>query len=105
MPTSALLLALGAAFVHALWNVLLARARDTRAATAVALLVAEVVFAVPTWAAWNVHAAADRRPRHRVRARDRVHDRRLHARRQARRHACRGAAVSRAVDARAAARL
>src|SRR3954468_9864806 len=58
MPTSALLLALGAAFVHALWNVLLARARDPRAATAVALLVAEVVFAIPTWAAWNVHAAA-----------------------------------------------
>src|SRR5712691_644447 len=57
MPTSALLLALGAAFVHALWNVLLARARDPRAATAVALLVAEVVFAIPTWAAWNVHAA------------------------------------------------
>ena len=28
MPTSALLLALGAAFVHALWNLLLARARD-----------------------------------------------------------------------------
>jgi drug/metabolite transporter (DMT)-like permease len=57
MPTSALLLALAAAFVHALWNVLLARARDPRAATAVALLVAEVVFAIPTWAAWNVHAA------------------------------------------------
>ena len=57
MPTSALLLALGAAFVHALWNVLLARARDPRAATAVALLVAEVVFAIPAWAAWNVHAA------------------------------------------------
>ena len=57
MSTSALLLALGAAFVHALWNVLLARARDPRAATAVALLVAEVVFAIPTWAAWNVHAA------------------------------------------------
>ena len=47
MPTSALLLALAAAFVHALWNVLLARARDPRAATAVALLVAEVVFAIP----------------------------------------------------------
>jgi drug/metabolite transporter (DMT)-like permease len=57
MPTSALLLALGAAFVHALWNVLLARARDPRAATAVALLTAEVVFAIPAWAAWNVHAA------------------------------------------------
>jgi uncharacterized membrane protein len=58
MPTSALLLALGAAFVHALWNVLLARARDPRAATAVALLVAEIVFAIPAWAAWNVQPAA-----------------------------------------------
>jgi uncharacterized membrane protein len=58
MPTSALLLALGAAFVHALWNVLLARAADPRAATAVALLVAEGVFAIPTWLLWNVHRAA-----------------------------------------------
>lgn len=58
MPTSALLLALGAAFVHALWNILLARARDPRAATAVALLVAEAVFAIPTWLAWDVHRAA-----------------------------------------------
>src|SRR5258705_682031 len=49
MPTSALLLALTAAFVHALWNVLLARARDPQAATAVALLTAEVVFAIPAW--------------------------------------------------------
>ena len=49
MPTSALLLALTAAFVHALWNVLLARARDPQAATAVALLTAEAVFAVPAW--------------------------------------------------------
>ena len=58
MPTSALLLALGAALVHAVWNVLLARARDPRAATAVALLVAEVVFAVPAVVLWNVHRAA-----------------------------------------------
>jgi len=57
MPTSALLLALAAAFVHALWNVLLARAADPRAATAVALVVAELVFAIPTWLLWNVHAA------------------------------------------------
>jgi drug/metabolite transporter (DMT)-like permease len=52
MPTSALLLALAAAFVHALWNILLARARDIEAATAVALVTAEVVFApvaVFTW--------------------------------------------------------
>lgn len=57
MPTSALLLALTAAFVHALWNVLLARARDPQAATAVALLVAEAVFAVPAWAAWRMEHA------------------------------------------------
>ena len=36
--------------MHALWNVLLARARDPQAATAVALLTAEVVFAIPAWA-------------------------------------------------------
>ena len=57
MPLSALALALAAAFVHALWNVLLARARDPEAATAVALLVAEVVFAPLTWAMWNVDAS------------------------------------------------
>lgn len=54
MPTSALLLALAAAFVHALWNILLARSRDIEAATAVALVTAEVVFApvaVLTWSA------------------------------------------------------
>src|ERR1700758_1152226 len=45
MPVSALGLALAAACVHALWNVLLARARDVEAATAVPLLVAEVAFA------------------------------------------------------------
>jgi drug/metabolite transporter (DMT)-like permease len=54
MPTSALLLALAAAAVHALWNVLLANARDPRAATAVALLTAEVAFAPLTWAVWDV---------------------------------------------------
>ncbi|HZS24546.1 MAG TPA: EamA family transporter [Gaiellaceae bacterium] len=58
MPTSALLLALAAAVVHALWNVLLARARDPRAATAVALIVAEIVFAIPAWLLWRVDAAA-----------------------------------------------
>ena len=58
MPTSALALALGAALVHASWNVLLARARDPRAATAVALVVAELVFALPAWLAWDVRAPA-----------------------------------------------
>jgi drug/metabolite transporter (DMT)-like permease len=57
MPTSALLLALAAACVHALWNVILARARDIEAATAVAVLVAEVVFLPVTVVVWNVHRA------------------------------------------------
>src|SRR6478672_208017 len=58
MPTSALALALAAAFVHALWNVLLARAENPYAATAVALVAAEVVFVVPAWLVWNVEREA-----------------------------------------------
>jgi len=57
MPTSALGLALAAAFVHAFWNVLLARARDVQAATAVALVVAEVVFAPVVALTWHAHRA------------------------------------------------
>lgn len=57
MPLTALLLALAAAVVHAVWNVLLAGARDSESATAVALVVAEVVFAPVAWALWHVHAA------------------------------------------------
>jgi drug/metabolite transporter (DMT)-like permease len=53
MPTSALLLALAAAFVHALWNVLLARSRDVEAATAVALITAELVFAPVAAFTWS----------------------------------------------------
>ena len=48
MPTSALLLALAAAFVHACWNLLLARPRDPEAAMAVALVVSIVAFAPVT---------------------------------------------------------
>ena len=58
MPTSAFVLALGAAFVHALWNLLLARARDPEAATAVALLVAVVVFAPVLVFTWELKAEA-----------------------------------------------
>jgi drug/metabolite transporter (DMT)-like permease len=57
MPLSALLLALAAAFVHALWNLLLARARDTVSATAVALVVSVVVFAPVTAAVWEADAS------------------------------------------------
>src|SRR6202051_836130 len=58
MPASALGLALSAACVHALCNVLLARARDVEAATAVALVVAEVVFLPVAILVWHVHREA-----------------------------------------------
>src|SRR3954470_19562398 len=45
MPASALGLALPAALVHALWNLLLAGARDSQAATAVGMCVGCVLFA------------------------------------------------------------
>ena len=54
MPLSALVLALAAAFLHALWNVLLARAADIEAATAVALVTAELVFAPVAVLTWDV---------------------------------------------------
>jgi drug/metabolite transporter (DMT)-like permease len=54
MPLSALFLALAAAFLHALWNVLLARAADIEAATAVALVTAELVFAPVAVLTWDV---------------------------------------------------
>jgi drug/metabolite transporter (DMT)-like permease len=58
VPASALLLALGAAGLHALWNVLLAGARDTDAATAVMLLAAIVLFAPVAAVTWRVEWAA-----------------------------------------------
>jgi multidrug transporter EmrE-like cation transporter len=54
VPASALLLALGAAGLHALWNVLLAGARDTEAATAIMLLASIVLFAPAAAATWRV---------------------------------------------------
>jgi len=57
MPTSALALALAAACVHALWNVILARAKDIEAATAVAVVVAEVAFLPAAIVLWHVHRA------------------------------------------------
>ena len=58
MPLDALALALGAAGLHALWNLLLARERDTEAATAVALLALVVVLALPAALTWRVESAA-----------------------------------------------
>ena len=54
MPTTALAFALAAAVFHALWNLLLARAPDVQAATAVALITAEVVFAPVAVIVWRV---------------------------------------------------
>ena len=48
MPLDAFALALGSAFLHALWNLILGRERDPEAATAVALCVAVLVFAPVT---------------------------------------------------------
>ena len=58
MGPAALALALGAAILHAGWNVLLARSRDVRAATAVALVVGVVSFAPFAAIGWRVEAAA-----------------------------------------------
>jgi drug/metabolite transporter (DMT)-like permease len=58
VPAGALGLALGAACAHALWNLLLARARDPEAATAVALVFAVVAFAPVAAIAWDVEGRA-----------------------------------------------
>jgi drug/metabolite transporter (DMT)-like permease len=56
MPASALALALGAAFLHAFWNLLLARAPNIEATTAVALIVGVVVFAPVAAIAWRAES-------------------------------------------------
>ena len=58
MHTGALLLALASAFSHALWNLLLAGARDTRTAAAAQLLVSVVVWAPVALLAWDVEGEA-----------------------------------------------
>jgi drug/metabolite transporter (DMT)-like permease len=58
MPLDALALALGAAALHALWNVLLARERDVEAATAIALLALVGILALPAALTWRVEAEA-----------------------------------------------
>jgi uncharacterized membrane protein len=58
VPVAALGLALGAAVVHAFWNLLLARAHDAQIATAVALGVAVVVTAPVALVLGDLPAAA-----------------------------------------------
>lgn len=54
VPFAAFALALSSAFVHALWNLLLARARDSEAATAVALLAGTAAFAPVALLTWQL---------------------------------------------------
>jgi drug/metabolite transporter (DMT)-like permease len=56
MPVSALALALGAAFLHAFWNLVLARAPDIEAATAVALAAGVIAFAPVAALAWEAES-------------------------------------------------
>jgi drug/metabolite transporter (DMT)-like permease len=58
MPADALGLALGAAVLHALWNLLLARESDTEAATAVAVGALVVLLVLPAALTWRVEGAA-----------------------------------------------
>jgi uncharacterized membrane protein len=58
MPLIALVFALLSAVLHALWNLLLARAPQVEAATAVALVTAEVVFAPVAIVVWHVDSRA-----------------------------------------------
>ena len=57
MPATALGFALAAAFLHAFWNLLLARARDPEGATAVALVASVVVFAPVAAFVWKAEAS------------------------------------------------
>lgn len=56
MPLDAFALALGSAFLHALWNLILGRERDPEAATAIALIASVVLFA--PLAIWRFDADA-----------------------------------------------
>jgi len=58
VPADALALALGAAVLHALWNVLLARTRDPQAATAAAFCMAVAIFAPVAAARWRIETGA-----------------------------------------------
>jgi drug/metabolite transporter (DMT)-like permease len=58
VATAPLVLALCAAFVHAAWNLLLARARDSEAATATAAAIGAIAFAPVAAFTWNVDPQA-----------------------------------------------
>src|ERR687887_1523647 len=57
MPALAFGFALTAAFLHAFWNLLLARSRDPESASAAALVASVVVFAPVTAVVWKAEAS------------------------------------------------
>ncbi|MEX2546556.1 MAG: EamA family transporter [Chloroflexota bacterium] len=58
MPLTALAIALGAAVVHAFWNLVVARARDTQAVTALAIAVGVIAVAPIALLRWHVEPQA-----------------------------------------------
>jgi drug/metabolite transporter (DMT)-like permease len=58
VPLTALFIALGAAVVHALWNLVVARSEDTQATTAVAIGVGVIVAAPFALLRWHVEPPA-----------------------------------------------
>jgi uncharacterized membrane protein len=58
VPFAAFALAICSAFVHAVWNLMLARARDSEAATAVALMAGTLAFAPVAAVTWHIGSAA-----------------------------------------------
>jgi drug/metabolite transporter (DMT)-like permease len=57
VPTAALFLALAAAGLHAFWNLIVARARDAEAATALVLALSVVMYAPVAAFTWAVEAS------------------------------------------------
>jgi drug/metabolite transporter (DMT)-like permease len=57
MPVSALLLALAAAGLHAFWNLIIARARDPEAATALVFSLSVLMYAPVAVFTWDVDAS------------------------------------------------
>jgi drug/metabolite transporter (DMT)-like permease len=58
MTVTTLVLVLGAAFIHALWNLIVVAARDRTATTTIVILFGALVFAPIAIARWNIQAEA-----------------------------------------------
>lgn len=58
MPLTTFLLVLGAAFIHALWNLIVVQSRDRTATTTVVIVFGALVFVPLALLRWNVQAEA-----------------------------------------------